>query len=68
MASFCGPTTSRARHVGDPRVLCAHIEGGLGRGLSLGSAGGSDMAFEAGRCKMLVPTATGKRREERANT
>lgn len=26
---------------------------------------GSDLAFEAGRCKMLVPTATGKRREER---
>ena len=23
------------------------------------------MAFEVGRCKMLVPTATGKRREER---
>jgi uncharacterized protein (TIGR02246 family) len=26
---------------------------------------GSDLAFEAGRCKMLVPTAMGKRREER---
>ena len=26
---------------------------------------GSDMAFEAGRCKMLMPTASGKRREER---
>ena len=26
---------------------------------------GSDLAFEVGRCKMLVPTAMGKRREER---
>ena len=26
---------------------------------------GTEMAFEAGRCKMLVPTAAGKRREER---
>jgi ketosteroid isomerase-like protein len=26
---------------------------------------GSELAFEAGRCKMLVPTAMGKRREER---
>jgi ketosteroid isomerase-like protein len=26
---------------------------------------GSELAFEAGRCKMLVPTAAGKRREER---
>ena len=26
---------------------------------------GTELAFEAGRCKMLVPTAMGKRREER---
>jgi len=28
-------------------------------------AGRSDLAFDVGRCKMLVPTAMGKRREER---
>ena len=27
---------------------------------------GADVAYEAGRCKMLAPTAAGKRREERA--
>ena len=43
------------------------IEGGLGdvELEPLKVLVGSDMAFEAGRCKMLVPTATGKRREER---
>jgi len=43
------------------------LEGGLGdvELESLRVMVGSDLAFEAGRCKMLVPTATGKRREER---
>lgn len=43
------------------------IEGGLGdvELEPLKVMVGSDLAFEAGRCKMLVPTATGKRREER---
>jgi ketosteroid isomerase-like protein len=43
------------------------LEGGLGdvELESLKVMVGSDLAFEAGRCKMLVPTALGKRREER---
>lgn len=43
------------------------LEGGLGdvELESMRVLVGSDMAFEVGRCKMLVPTATGKRREER---
>jgi len=43
------------------------LEGGLGdvELESLRVMVGSDLAFEAGRCKMLVPTATGKRREDR---
>jgi ketosteroid isomerase-like protein len=43
------------------------LEGGLGdvELESLKVMVGSDLAFEAGRCKMLVPTAMGKRREER---
>ncbi len=43
------------------------LEGGLGD-VELDSIRilvGSDLAFEVGRCKMLVPTALGKRREER---
>ena len=43
------------------------LEGGLGdvELESMRVMVGSDMAFEVGRCKMLVPTAMGKRREER---
>jgi uncharacterized protein (TIGR02246 family) len=43
------------------------LEGGLGD-VELDSIRvlvGSDLAFEVGRCKMLIPTAMGKRREER---
>jgi uncharacterized protein (TIGR02246 family) len=43
------------------------LEGGLGD-VELDSMRvmvGSDLAFEVGKCKMLVPTSTGKRREER---
>ena len=43
------------------------LEGGLGdvELESIRVQVGSDLAFEVGRCKMLVPTAMGKRREER---
>lgn len=43
------------------------LEGGLGdvELESMRVQVGSDLAFEVGRCKMLVPTAMGKRREER---
>ena len=44
------------------------LEGGLGdvEVVPLRIFVGADVAYEAGRCKMLAPAAAGKRREERA--
>ena len=56
-----------SRHCCDPRILFCRAGRGLGDAefepLRVEVFG--DIAFEAGRCKTLVPVAVGKRREER---